>query len=150
MFKKSAVDLNSAFYPQPAFYSQTSAVCILHSVCISPLVRSLQSAVRSLRFILTDSDIVCHSSKVIDANQFLFLWGVEAGGRGLIIRGWAFISFTYLQGWRFPRRAPTLFRWRDLLAQINIAHERNPVCYTPFERKLCNYVRVIGLKRGVM
>ena len=39
--------------PQPAFYSQ-SAVCILHSVCILPLVRSLQSAVRSLRFTLTD------------------------------------------------------------------------------------------------
>ena len=32
--------------PQPAFYSQ-SAVCILHTVCILPLVRSLQSAVRS-------------------------------------------------------------------------------------------------------
>ena len=32
--------------PQPAFYSQ-SVVCILHSVCILPLVRSLQSAVRS-------------------------------------------------------------------------------------------------------
>ena len=30
--------------PQPAFYSQ-SVVCILHSVCILPLVRSLQSAV---------------------------------------------------------------------------------------------------------
>ena len=40
--------------PQPAFYSQ-SAVCILHSVCILPLVRSLQSAVRSLRFTLTGS-----------------------------------------------------------------------------------------------
>ena len=39
--------------PQPAFYSQ-SVVCILHSVCILPLVRSLQSAVRSLRFTLTD------------------------------------------------------------------------------------------------
>ena len=38
--------------PQPAFYSQ-SAVCILHTVCILPLVRSLQSAVRSLRFTLT-------------------------------------------------------------------------------------------------
>ena len=34
--------------PQPAFYSQ-SAVCIL------PLVRNLQSAVRSLRFTLTAS-----------------------------------------------------------------------------------------------
>jgi len=32
--------------PQPAFYSQ-SVVCILHSVCILLLVRSLQSAVRS-------------------------------------------------------------------------------------------------------
>ena len=53
MFKESAVDLNSAFYPKPAFYSQ-SAVCILHSVCILPLVRSLQSAVRSLRVTLTD------------------------------------------------------------------------------------------------
>ena len=40
--------------PQPAFYSQ-SAVCILHAVCILPLVRSLQSAVRSLRFTLTDN-----------------------------------------------------------------------------------------------
>ena len=39
--------------PQPAFYSE-SAVCILHAVCILPLVRSLQSAVRSLRFTLTD------------------------------------------------------------------------------------------------
>ena len=38
--------------PQPTFYSQ-SAVCSLHSVCILPLVRSLQSAVRSLRFTLT-------------------------------------------------------------------------------------------------
>ena len=38
--------------PQPAFYSQ-SVVSILHTVCILPLVRSLQSAVRSLRFTLT-------------------------------------------------------------------------------------------------
>ena len=48
MFKK-VYCLYSAFCTQPAFYSQ-SAVCILHSVCILPLVRSLQSAVRSLRF----------------------------------------------------------------------------------------------------
>ena len=33
--------------PQPAFYSQ-SAVCILHAVCILPMVRNLHSAVRSL------------------------------------------------------------------------------------------------------
>ena len=34
-----------------------SAVCILLSVCILPLVRSLQSAVRSLRFTLTGQTI---------------------------------------------------------------------------------------------
>ena len=34
--------------PQPAFYSQ-SVVCILHTVCLLPLVCSLQSAVRSLQ-----------------------------------------------------------------------------------------------------
>ena len=45
--------------PQPAFYSQ-SAVCILHTVCILPLVRSLQSAVHSLHFTLTESSIGCH------------------------------------------------------------------------------------------
>ena len=33
--------------------SLQSAVCILHSVCILPLDRSLQSAVRNLRFTLT-------------------------------------------------------------------------------------------------
>ena len=46
---KNVYSLYSAFFTQPAFYSQ-SAVCIL------PLVRSLQSAVRSLRFTLTDSE----------------------------------------------------------------------------------------------
>ena len=51
MFKK-VYSLYSAFCTQPAFYSQ-SAVCILHLVCILPLVRSLQSAVRSLPFTLT-------------------------------------------------------------------------------------------------
>ena len=49
---KNVYSLYSAFFTQPAFYSQ-SAVCILHSVCILPLVRSLQAAVRSLRFTLT-------------------------------------------------------------------------------------------------
>ena len=53
MFKK-VYSLYSAFCTQPAFYSQP-AVCILHSVCILPLVRSMQSAVRSLRFTLTES-----------------------------------------------------------------------------------------------
>ena len=48
--RRSTVD--SAFYPFPAFYSQ-SAVRILQSVCILPLVRSLQSAVRSPRLTLT-------------------------------------------------------------------------------------------------
>jgi len=46
--------------PQSAFYSQ-SAVCILHSVCLLPLVRSLQSAVRSLRFTVTGLFIVCET-----------------------------------------------------------------------------------------
>ena len=54
MFKK-VYSLYSASCTQPAFYSQ-SAVCILHSVCILPLVRSLQSALRSLRFTLTDKN----------------------------------------------------------------------------------------------
>ena len=49
----TTVYTRTAFCTQPAFYSQ-SAVCILHSVCILPLVRSLQSAVRGLRFTLTD------------------------------------------------------------------------------------------------
>ena len=49
---KNVYSLYSAFFTQPAFYSQ-SAVCILHSVCILPLVRSLQSAVRTVRFTLT-------------------------------------------------------------------------------------------------
>ena len=46
MVKNSVYSLHSAFCTQPAFYSQ-SAVCIL------PLVRSLQSAVCSLRITLT-------------------------------------------------------------------------------------------------
>ena len=51
MFKK-VYSLSFAFCTQPAFYSQ-SAVRILHTVCILPLVRSLQYAVHSLRFTLT-------------------------------------------------------------------------------------------------
>ena len=43
--------------PQPVFYSQ-SAVGILHTVCILPLVRSLQSAVRSLRLTLTVKEML--------------------------------------------------------------------------------------------
>ena len=42
--------------PQPAFYSQ-SAVCILHTVFILSLVRSLQSAVRTLPLTLTDKEM---------------------------------------------------------------------------------------------
>ena len=52
MFKK-VYSLYSAFCTQPGFYSQ-SAVCIL------PLVCSLQSAVHSLRFTLTVSQINFH------------------------------------------------------------------------------------------
>ena len=68
-------------------------------------------------------------------------WGVGGGG-AFIIKGWALIIFNNLQGLRFPKRAPTLFRWREVLTQINIAYERNQVCYTPFGRKLCNYKRL--------
>ena len=42
--------------PQRLFYSQ-SAVGILHTVFILSLVRSLQSAVRSLRLTLTDKEM---------------------------------------------------------------------------------------------
>ena len=63
MFKK-VYRLYSAFCTQPAFYSQ-SAVCILHSVCILPLVRSLQSAVHSLRFTLTEFRTLRHPLKFL-------------------------------------------------------------------------------------
>jgi len=43
--------------PQPAFYFE-SAVRILHTVFVLPLVLSLQSAVRSLRFTLTGLTII--------------------------------------------------------------------------------------------
>ena len=47
--------------PQPAFYPQ-SAVCILHAVGILPLVRNLQSAVRSLRLTLTANFYIAGSN----------------------------------------------------------------------------------------
>ena len=53
--KRSKVFILRASFCVPAFYSQ-SAVCILHSVCILTLIRSLQSAVRSLPFTLTESE----------------------------------------------------------------------------------------------
>ena len=62
---KNVYSLYSAFCTQPAFYSQ-SAVCILLSVCILPVVRSLQFAVRSLRFTLTD--LITHAN-------FIGPWG---------------------------------------------------------------------------
>ena len=51
---KKVYSLYSAFCTRPAFYSQ-SAVCILHSVCILPLVAvcSLQSAVCVLHLPVT-------------------------------------------------------------------------------------------------
>ena len=59
---KNVYSLYFAFCTQPAFYSQ-SAVCILHSVCILPLVRSLQSAVHSLRFTLAGFKYVTSHAK---------------------------------------------------------------------------------------
>ena len=56
--------------PQPAFYS-SSAVCILHSVCILPLVRSLQSAVRSLHFTLTGTLLERSRSRIEIWNSIL-------------------------------------------------------------------------------
>ena len=54
MFVKSTIFILH-FAPSLRFtLSLQSAVCILHSICILPLVRSLQSAVRSLRLTLTD------------------------------------------------------------------------------------------------
>ena len=63
MFKK-VYSLYSPFCTKPAFYSQ-SAVCILHSVCILPLVHSLQSAVHSLRFTLTMADLIYFAGDVM-------------------------------------------------------------------------------------
>ena len=57
--RRSTVDINSAFYPYPAFYSQ-SAVCILHSVCILLLVRSLQSAVCVLHWPVFLVEFACN------------------------------------------------------------------------------------------
>ena len=55
--------------PQPAFYSQ-SVVCILHSVCILPLVRSLQSAVRSLLLHWPCSESRCAERSTFRARFF--------------------------------------------------------------------------------
>ena len=70
--EKKEYSLHSAFCTQPAFYSQ-SAVCILHSLCILPLVRSLQSAVRSLPFALT-------VTRTLAINCFLFAFRVQVTG----------------------------------------------------------------------
>ena len=64
---KNVYSLYSAFCTQPAFYSQ-SAVCIL------PLVRSLQSAVRSLRFTLTVCKLHYILPYQIENILYLFLY----------------------------------------------------------------------------
>ena len=63
----TTVYARSTFCIQPAFYSQ-SAVCILQSVCILPLVFSLQFAVRSLRVTLTGFEILVAAT----TNGFIF------------------------------------------------------------------------------
>ena len=70
--KKKEYSLHSAFCTQPAFYSQ-SAVFILHSLCVLPLVRSLQSAVRSLPITLT-------VTRTLAINCFLFAFRVQVTG----------------------------------------------------------------------
>ena len=72
MFKK-VYSLYSAFCTQPAFYSQ-SAVCILHSVCILPLVRNPQSAVSSLCFTLTDWFIRASTTCKRDIDHNISTW----------------------------------------------------------------------------
>ena len=62
--------------PQPAFYSQ-SAVCILHAVCILPLVRNLQSAVRSLlvkKFYLFTVHFSTAPLRNFDKGRMCYLW----------------------------------------------------------------------------
>ena len=71
MFKKVYI-LYSAFCTQRAFYSQ-SAVCILHSVCILPLVRSLQSAVCVLHWPVQNT-IFCVNYWVWNFTLQTFTW----------------------------------------------------------------------------
>ena len=80
--RKCLKSLQSSFciLPQPAFYSQ-SAVCILLSVCILPLVRSLQSAVCSLRCTLTTKRIKLTEFK-FHTNLALSLPRFEQPGHG--------------------------------------------------------------------
>ena len=62
--------------PQPAFYSQ-SAVCILHAVCILPLVRNLQSAVRSLlvkKFYLFTVHFSTAPLRNFEKGRMCYLW----------------------------------------------------------------------------
>ena len=54
---------HSAFCTQPAFYFQ-SAVCIIHSVCILPLVHSQHSTVHSLHCTLTIGKFINAEGKV--------------------------------------------------------------------------------------
>ena len=92
MFKKVYI-LYSAFCTHPAFYSRP-AVCFLHSVCILPLVRSLQSAVRSLRFTLTfkylcylkcDLIVVTSVNNIVIYPLFLTLYALFQLFRGKVI-----------------------------------------------------------------
>ena len=64
---KNVYSFYSAFYTQPEFYSQ-SAVCILHSACILPLVRTL-------RFTLT-------VSRMPQVREGTFFLGEGEGVRG--------------------------------------------------------------------
>ena len=59
------------------FYSQ-SAVCILHSVCILPLVRSLQSAVRSLRLTLTENVTTSRIALRYHRDSVTVIWTVPS------------------------------------------------------------------------
>ena len=59
-----------------ASHSLAGARCILHSVCILPLVRSLQSAVRSLRFTLTDCRLFTFLYFSVRSRSSAFCYGL--------------------------------------------------------------------------
>ena len=102
MFKKSAVDLNSAFYPQHAFYSQC-AVCILHSTCILPLAHSLH-------FTLTGFVFNCAFQK--HAN-----YEVQKPTDVCVLRYRQFFS---------PRRVSPFLSWDDFHARSSFARSTIP------------------------
>ena len=138
---KNVYSLYSAFCTQPAFYSQ-SAVCILHSVCILPLVRSLQSAVRSLRFTLTGNEI---EEFLLQANNFhptvKFTHGWNIRNRDYIL------GHERYEGFRFNKdsilEVRTHFKPTETFQYTNQLYSRHPPGVTKgfitFEENMRNF-----------